>query len=419
MKYLKSVLIVVILLFSVGFVNADCSDSEDRTLFVFGESSFLDALNQRREGTADPAAIYCNQMGYNYKIVEDNGQRGVCIMPNKEECDEWDFYKGKCGEEYSYCTVNGYELRTEDDGKDPFSVEYAVCYDDGEKIGSVTELAGIGDEAVKSRTKIFNFDNKRKDKSGDATMDSFDWRDHNGENWMTSVKAQGMCGSCWAFAAVGATEAMYNIKSGYSHLDLDLSEQYLVSDCTTFSGDCCVGYGNRALRYIRDWGIPDENCMWYVDGFGCSCEGETCDSNCDYSGSGICSDTTCNDRCSDWEDRLKTIDSTGKLETVQEIKDNIANVGPVVASMNTLDGGFIGDPAIYRCDNPSGTDHIVVLVGYDDAGEYWIAKNSWGSTWGPDGDGYFKIGYGECLIENYVFNADVTLNPRQRVAVPL
>ena len=35
-------------------------------------------------------------------------------------------------------------------------------------------------------------------------------------------------------------------------------------------------------------------------------------------------------------------------------------------------------------------------------------KNSWGSGW--NGDGYFKVGYGECAIEQYVTYADVDLN---------
>jgi hypothetical protein len=46
----------------------------------------------------------------------------------------------------------------------------------------------------------------------------------------------------------------------------------------------------------------------------------------------------------------------------------------------------------------------VVLAGYSDAGDYWIVKNSWGSSW--NGDGYFKVGYGECFIENEVYYAE-------------
>jgi hypothetical protein len=65
-------------------------------------------------------------------------------------------------------------------------------------------------------------------------------------------------------------------------------------------------------------------------------------------------------------------------------------------------GGY-WDGDIYRCTNDSGVNHGVVIAGYSDAGGYWIVKNSWGPTW--NGDGYFKIGYGECAVEQYAVYA--------------
>src|SRR4030067_368562 len=42
---------------------------------------------------------------------------------------------------------------------------------------------------------------------------------------------------------------------------------------------------------------------------------------------------------------------------------------------------------------PYKGDHAILLVGYNDDGQYFIVKNSWGSGWGEAG--YFMIAYSE------------------------
>lgn len=50
------------------------------------------------------------------------------------------------------------------------------------------------------------------------------------------------------------------------------------------------------------------------------------------------------------------------------------------------------------------TTHKMLIVGYDSKGDqdYWIAKNSWGTTWGKDGYMWIKRNtgkkYGVCAI---------------------
>lgn len=49
-------------------------------------------------GLANPAAVYCEEKGYDYEIrtAEDGSQSGVCITPDGDECDGWAFYRGTC-----------------------------------------------------------------------------------------------------------------------------------------------------------------------------------------------------------------------------------------------------------------------------------------------------------------------------------
>ncbi|GAF84466.1 unnamed protein product, partial [marine sediment metagenome] len=184
-------------------------------------------------GMANPAAVYCRELGYQYRIVDTaEGQYGTCIFPDNGECDEWEFLQGKCGQSHSYCARQGYDLVAKTDGKNPFSREYSVCVRDQVKIGAATELMGLSEEATRGSFPVGQgLSAPEQGVSAVGAPPSFDWRNYSGQDWMTPVKNQGSCGSCWAFSAVGVVEAVYNIATDDPDLDLDLSEEYLVSDC--------------------------------------------------------------------------------------------------------------------------------------------------------------------------------------------
>ncbi len=357
---------------------------------------------------ANPAAVYCNQLGYKWQPTSTaGGEDGNCVFPDNSRCEGWDFFAGSCGASHSYCTQHGLQPISRHDGKNSISPSYTECVDKGNDVGPASQLMNInGKAALGTSPKDVTppFQSTAPETSGTGLPASFDWRNTTSQgisgNWMTPVKDQGQCGSCWAFATVGTIEAMDQIFLGkpMTNPDLspDLSEEYLVADCSPGNnGSCCGGWPATALNSIDNSGIVDEKCMPYKDlNYGTSCG----------------SNASCSapDLCSDWSSDLTHIDGWGEAPqqgsptSQSQIKQYLVSNGPVIASL-AMYGTFDAN-GVYRCasqyDNPSQIDHSIVIVGYNDTGGYWIVKNSWGTSW--NGNGYFNVGYGECAIEDYV-----------------
>lgn len=73
----------------------------------------------------NPASLYVKFLGYKSETKVDSlgNQERVCIFPDGTKCDEWDFFRGTHGKEFSYCALKGCETDTEISG----TSQYAVC----------------------------------------------------------------------------------------------------------------------------------------------------------------------------------------------------------------------------------------------------------------------------------------------------
>lgn len=213
--------------------------------------------------------------------------------------------------------------------------------------------------------------------------DHFDWRD-NGGNWVTPIRDQGNCGSCWDFAATAAVESGTIIKHNRAGYDYDLSEQHILS-CAN-AGSCNGGYHYKALNYYISNGSPDEDCFPY----------EADDS------------LPCSETCSDWQSRAQKINDwdwvTYSSADVETIKAAVYQY-PVCTTMDVYTDFFYYNSGIYEYAWGSYQGgHAVLIVGWDDDEQYWIAKNSWDTTWGEDG--FFRIKWGEVEFGYYSILVD-------------
>lgn len=77
--------------------------------------------------------------------------------------------------------------------------------------------------------------------------------DHVASGFVTPVKTQGQCNSCWAFTAIAAIESALLIKN--KAMTYDLSEQQLI-DCSATFGTygCFGGFYNNGLNYNQIYG---------------------------------------------------------------------------------------------------------------------------------------------------------------------
>ncbi|KAK6476970.1 pro-cathepsin H-like [Huso huso] len=205
--------------------------------------------------------------------------------------------------------------------------------------------------------------------------DSVDWREKG--NFVTPVKNQGPCGSCWTFSTTGCLESVVAIASGKLPL---LSEQQLVDCAQDFNNHGCKGgLPSQAFEYIQyNKGLMTE------DGY-------------PYTGQ----DGTCKFKPELAAAFVKEVVNITKYDEMSMV-DAVARFNPVSMAYEVTSDFMHYRDGVYTstvCHNTTDTvNHAVLAVGYgEESGTpYWIVKNSWGPYWGMKGYFYIERGRNMC-----------------------
>ncbi|XP_078054332.1 procathepsin L-like isoform X2 [Mustelus asterias] len=202
----------------------------------------------------------------------------------------------------------------------------------------------------------------------DLTRVFVDWRRRG---YVTAVKNQRNCGSCWAFSATGAIEGQWRKVTGKL---IPLSEQDLV-DCSRSFGThgCRGGWMSYAFAYVlRNGGINSARDYPYT------ARVNTC--------------------------KFQKTKFVAKIRGFRRVKRRtrrlaraVRRIGPISVAIDAGGPFRWYKRGIYRnrrCKT-RGVNHAVLVVGYGRQGRwyrrrwFWLVKNSWGTSWGDRG--YIKM----------------------------
>ena len=203
-----------------------------------------------------------------------------------------------------------------------------------------------------------------------ASAKSWDWRK---QGKVTPVRDQSGCGSCWAFAVLGALEGSYLIRN---NMTSDESEQYVLAN--SGAGSCAGGNRASANAFLVATGTAAESAVPYTATDGAASPGVSTPYQALATG---------------------FVDSSTEDPSADKIKAALCEYGPLSISVLATDAFQAYTSGVFNEGPTADTNHAVTLIGWDDSKGAWLIKNSWGADWGETGGhgterGYMWIAYG-------------------------
>jgi cathepsin B len=248
---------------------------------------------------------------------------------------------------------------------------------------------------------------------------------------ITPVMDQGSCGSCWAFGTTSVLSSRYKIKRGTSKLKAnDYASPYHLAACmkcprqvNTLCKSVCTGnYVDDVFNYIKSVGCYSINDISANSGDGrqyiCFKPGRGKTLNVLKAGSVFRVNPYSPNELSN-SDKL--------LSNTRTIMNEIATNGPVTATIRIFDpmasgqrhqNFYLYSSGVYGANwsgDPRDVDgyHLIEVIGFGSElvngvqTDYWIIKNSWGTSWGMSGYCKFLRGRNRAIIESDVWACNI------------
>ena len=258
-------------------------------------------------------------------------------------------------------------------------------------------------------------------------LPAFDWRARGLE--VGRVMNQGNCGSCWAFASVAVYQSSWELEQRRtgdtllrqivpenSYFRRQPSVQQMLNCIGKTKGDCTDGWHGSAFAFMVNSHVPHipDRFVWNRD------EADFIEQ---YTGrKSICTDPlrnrnvkrggihvvplegpdaaprlmknsdlllTAGDRALAWGYVNEPFDV---MPSVEQLKAALIEYGPLAAPMWADHCFSVYKSGVFNGQNNRSLNHVVVLIGWDDAKRAWLVKNSWGNDWGENGFAWIKYG---------------------------